>query len=130
MRELPPRPWNLLRFFISARPTGPYCQPAATLELLRLAEYAERLGYAYSTLLMRAFADVRERFAEDLVWRAEALGVRMNLFDHGDQATARGGRRFGERGCCRAIRDLCETGSSLESVAPEGAGARPSAGYC
>jgi CRP/FNR family cyclic AMP-dependent transcriptional regulator len=37
-------------------------------------EYAIRLGYAYRTLTVRAFATVRERVAHDLALRAEALG--------------------------------------------------------
>jgi CRP/FNR family transcriptional regulator len=38
-------------------------------------EYVERLGQAYRTLNLRAFATVQERVAHDLASRAEALGT-------------------------------------------------------
>ena len=38
-------------------------------------EYAYRLGRAYRALVMRAFAEVKARLAQDLYWRAEAQGA-------------------------------------------------------
>jgi CRP-like cAMP-binding protein len=47
--------------------------PALAMALVD--EYVERLGQAYRTLNLRAFATVQERVAHDLASRAEALGT-------------------------------------------------------
>jgi CRP/FNR family transcriptional regulator, cyclic AMP receptor protein len=45
------------------------------LAIALLDEYAERLGRGYRALFMRAFGEVKQRLAQDLYWRAEALGA-------------------------------------------------------
>jgi len=45
------------------------------LAIALVDEYAERLGRAYRALLLRAFSSVKARLAQDLCWRAEAMGA-------------------------------------------------------
>jgi len=44
------------------------------LAIALAAEYAERLGRGYRALALRAFSSVKARVAQDLCWRAEAVG--------------------------------------------------------